>query len=89
MLDRRHVQGFVKIWFHLYLETHYSVILTTDVLHFIQAKETCKDLDPHGCAVNPDLCLDPILAMVTCPRTCNVCGKSQCFHRQSAQGELL
>ena len=41
-------------------------------------KETCKDLDPHGCAVNPDLCQDPILAVVTCPRTCNICGKSQC-----------
>jgi len=49
------------------------------VHHFIQAKETCKDLHPHGCVVNPDACKDPIMAMVTCPRTCNICGQSLYF----------
>jgi len=39
----------------------------------IPAVSICKDLDPHGCALNPSLCQDPVLAVVTCPRTCNTC----------------
>ena len=41
------------------------------------AKESCHDLDPQGCAVNPSICQDPVLSVATCPRTCNKCGKSQ------------
>ena len=42
----------------------------------LPSKDTCNDLDPHGCAVNHDFCQSPILAAVTCSRTCNMCGKS-------------
>ena len=33
----------------------------------------CNDLDPHGCALNPDLCQDEVLAAAMCPVTCNKC----------------
>ena len=56
----------------------------TNLLHafkiLLPAKDTCEDLDPHGCAVNPDLCQIQILAALTCPRTCNACGKFKCVH---------
>ncbi|XP_052780950.1 SCO-spondin-like isoform X2 [Mya arenaria] len=37
------------------------------------ASEACADLDPHGCAANPNICNDDIVAEVTCPVSCNKC----------------
>ena len=53
--------------------------LAVIVVHLTQA-DPCSDLDPHGCAANPDLCLDDVLAIVTCPVTCHRCRK--CLNRK-------
>jgi len=49
-------------------------------LYFFPASAPCNDLDPQGCAVNPSMCKDPVLSVVTCPRSCNRCRKYRCFY---------
>ncbi|XP_052788103.1 uncharacterized protein LOC128222951 [Mya arenaria] len=39
----------------------------------IAGSEPCADLDPMGCANNPNLCDDPILAKDICANSCNLC----------------
>ena len=48
--------------------------LAVIAVHVTRA-DPCSDLDPRGCAANPDLCLDDLLARVTCPVTCGKCRK--------------
>ena len=55
----------------------------------LPAKESCNDLDPQGCAANPDICQDPVLSVVTCPRTCNTCGKAKFFMSANMYFNLL
>ncbi|XP_052284926.1 uncharacterized protein LOC127881228 isoform X1 [Dreissena polymorpha] len=37
------------------------------------AAPPCDDFDTSGCVSNPSLCQDPVLSLVTCPKTCNKC----------------
>jgi len=52
----------------------YSFSPVVFVVHVAQG-DPCRDLDPQGCAANPNLCLDDLLAVVTCPVTCHKCRK--------------
>ncbi|XP_052790102.1 coadhesin-like [Mya arenaria] len=43
----------------------------------ITGGDQCTDLDAVGCANNPNLCADPILAKEVCAKSCNLCPGGQ------------
>jgi len=58
------------------------------MFHMGPSKEPCHDFDPQGCAVNSELCQHPVLSVLTCPRTCNKCGRCIYYLTVNIQGKI-
>ena len=62
----------INSYLHCISQANVLILLSLSLV-LMALSQPCKDLDPHGCRNNPDLCLNQVLALVTCPVTCNKC----------------
>lgn len=78
--------GSSQIMFFICISEMYPMVSPTGLLVLVVRLvfgDGCAEFDPVGCQANPSICGNEVLAVYTCPVTCNKCRKYHSFNRLS------